>query len=296
MGDAFGGVIDARCCECWKEGCGPIDPCLGFTADGLEAITPAIEMCADCIWIFGSPLAFPFIFCFSPNPEAEQQPSGPSGGWEMTMMQTPLGKPLTCCFACFCPCCAQWVARRAALHNDMSKYKLWQGQHDGPQCCARRCPGAPITIQSGTYGESNCPHLFLCFEICCLGGVYSLCCAHRVTRRMVREEYQLGKDPTEIRMEKCVHFFGVIMNKCCMAALVLRVCSCLCGCCAPDSEGAQECSANGKRASAACFRIGRILWRGIQSTRVIAMSCMTAQQMKQLETEPSIPVKEVMER
>ena len=78
----------------------------------------------------------------------------------------------------------------------MSKYKLWQGYHDGPQCMARRCPGAPITIEAGTYGEQNCPEAFLCLEVWCAAGIWSMCCAFDVTRRMVREERGLGKDPT----------------------------------------------------------------------------------------------------
>jgi hypothetical protein len=73
------------------------------------------------------------------------------------------------------------------------------------------------------------------------------------------------------------------MRQCCMAACCLRVGSCLVGCCAIDSDGAQECSANGQRASSACFSIAHTLWRGIQSVRLLAMGCMVAQQSRELK-------------
>lgn len=288
--------VDNNCCECWKEGCG-LDPVFGQCADCLECISPGIEYCADTIWCFGSPLAFPFIFCFSPSPENEQQSQGPGGGWAIGMLQTPVSAPLMCCFATFCPCAGQWMARYEALGGDLSRYRLWQGYHDGPQCLARSCPGAPITIQSGTYGEQKCPHLFLCLEVTCLAGINSLCCAHHVTRRMVREERNLGKDPTEIRQEKCTQFFGTIMHNCFMVGCCLRWTSCLLGCCAPDSSGAQECSANGRRASSACLSIAYTLWRGIQSVRLLAMGCMVAQQSHEMKQPlPQAPKAQKMNR
>lgn len=216
--DLARGCVEASCPDCWKEGCG-LDGACGACADCLETVNPFLEYCADAIWILGSPLAFPCIFLFSPSPENEEQPQGPGGGWAITMMSTPCRRPLACCFATACPCAAQWMARHKALDGDMTKYKLWQGYHDGPQCLARRCPGAPITIQSGTYGEQNCPHAFLCLEVTCLGCYYSACCSHNVTRRYIREQRGLGKDPTEIRQEKCVGFFGTIMRQCCMCAM-----------------------------------------------------------------------------
>ena len=298
MQDFARGCVDERCCECWKEGCG-LDGAFGVCADCLEGISPGLEYISDAIWCLGSPLAFPCIFCFSPNPENEQQAQGPGGGWHMKMLSAPTSKPVVCCMATLCPCAGQWYARYRALDGDMSRYKLWQGYHDGPQCCARQCPGAPITIEAGTYGEQDCPHAFLCLEVCCLAGINSLCCSHRVTRRMIREERHLGQDPTEIRQEKCAAFFGKIMRTCCRAALCLRICSCCLACCAIDSEGAQECGANGARASRACFQIGWTLWRGIQSVRLLAMGCMVAQQdfeLKQPLEAPQPPKQDKMER
>ena len=297
MQDAANGCVDNNCCECWKNGCG-LDGAFGLCADCLEGISPGLELVSDAIWCLGSPLAFPCIFCFSPDPENTDQPAGPGGGWALPMLSAPASKPVLCCAATLCPCAGQWYARYQALGGDMTRYKLWQGQHDGPQCCARRCPSAPITIQSGTYGEQDCPQAFLCLEVCCLGGINSLCCAHYVTRRLIQEERSyLGQDPTEIRQEKCAAFFGTIMRQCCCIAMCLRVSSCCLACCAVDSEGAQECGANGQRASRACFQIGWTLWRGIQSVRLLAIGCMVAQQSHELQRAiPSAPEKPKMER
>ena len=130
--DLARGCVDASCPDCWKEGCG-LDGAFGQCADCLEAVNPCMEYFADSIWILGSPLAFPCIFFFSPDPENQDQSQGPGGGWQITMMSAPCKKPLTCCFATACPWCAQWMARYRALGGDMTKYKLWQGYHDGPQ-------------------------------------------------------------------------------------------------------------------------------------------------------------------
>ena len=134
--------VDSICCDCWTEGCG-LDGCFGLVADGLEVINPVMEFAADAIWLCGSPLAFPLIFFFDQGPETDP----PGGGWQLPMIETPCRSPLKCCFYTVCCPCGQWYMRRQLLEGDMSKYKLWQGYHDGPHCCARRCPGAPITIR-----------------------------------------------------------------------------------------------------------------------------------------------------
>ena len=88
-----------------------------------------------------------------------------SSGYEIAMCDTPYKRPIICCLSTICCPCAQWYTRRIILNYDMTQYKLWQGYYDGPQCCARSCPNAPITIKSGTYGEEKCPNLFLCLEV-----------------------------------------------------------------------------------------------------------------------------------
>ena len=272
-------AIDNNCCDCWKEGCG-LNGCFGGCADVLEATTPLCEGLANYIWCFASPLAFPCIFLFSADPHTHE-----TSGYDKSMIGMPCTKPLLCCATTLCMPCGQWYARRQALGGDLSKYRLWQGQHDGPHCCARRCPGAPITIRSGTYGEQNCPACFLCLEVSCLAGGWSVCCAYDVTRRLQRDERGLNLDPTEARQQECIQFFSRIMHHCFMLGCCVCVASCCVGLCAPDSEGAQECSGEARRASRACCRIAHIIWRGIIWTRAIGIGCGTAQ----IVHEASVP-------
>lgn len=121
--------IDSVCCQCWQEGCG-CDSGFALCADCLEYANPVLEQVGDVIWIFGSPLAFCCIFCFSSAPHTDE-----SSGYELSMLQAPIRRPLTCCAASFCAPCGQWYVRRKVLGGDMTKYKLWQGYHDGPKCC-----------------------------------------------------------------------------------------------------------------------------------------------------------------
>lgn len=265
-------IVDSICCDCWTNGCG-LDGCFGLLADGLEAINPIMESAADGIWLCGSPLAFPLVFFFDSGPETVP----PGGGWQVPMMRTPLKNPVKCCFYTVCCPCGQWHLRRQLLNGDMSQYKLWQGYHDGPHCCARRCPGAPITIRAGTYGEEKCPNAFLCAEVLCLAGFWSVCCSFDVNRRMIKAERNLLDDPTEVRVRNCIGFFSELMSKCWCLGFCVSCCSCLVGCCAPDSSGAQELSGEGRRAGSACIRCARTCWRGIWSVKTVAIGCMSAQ-------------------
>lgn len=70
-----------------------------------------------------------------------------------------------------------------------------------------------------------------------------------------------------------------------MLGCCVCVASCCVGLCAPDSEGAQECSGEARRASRACCRIAHIIWRGIIWTRAIGIGCGTAQ----IVHEASVP-------
>jgi hypothetical protein len=286
--------VDNICCDCWTEGCG-CDGCFGCVADGLEAVNPAMEYVADLIWVCGSPLAFPLVFCFDSGPPTDP----PGGGWQLPMIETPLRRPIQCCLFTTCCPCGQWYMRYRLLGGDMTKYKLWQGYHDGPHCCARRCPGAPCTIASGTYGEEKCPHAFLGAEVCCLAGAWSVCCSFDVNRRMIKTERNLGDDPTEVRVNKCIDFFSRLASQCFMLSCCVCVASCLVGCCAPGSEGAQDCSEQGQRAGGACRSCAMTCWRGIYSVKAIAMGCMSAQmdhEMKAGEPLASAPTKRAMDR
>lgn len=164
---------------------------------------------------------------------------------------------------------------------------------------ARRCPGAPCTIKSGTYGEEKCPQAFLCAEVWCLGGCWSVCCAFDVNRRMIKEQRNLGDDPTEVRVNKCIGFFSALASKLCMLGCCVCITSKLIGCCASGSEGAQECSGEGQRAGNACRSCARTCWRGIWSVKVIAMGCASAQmdfELKEGQPLASAPVKKAMNR
>lgn len=269
--------VDNYCCQCWKDGCG-CDKGFALCADCLDFANPVLEQVGDLIWIFGSPLAFCCIFFFPSDPHTDE-----SSGYEISMLQAPIRRPVTCCAASFCAPCAQWYVRRQVLGGDMTKYKLWQGYHDGPHCCARFCPSAPITIEAGTYGEEKCPEAFLCLEVCCLGGFYSICCAFDVSRQYQRAERGLSIDPTEHRQHKCIGFFSEIMHTCFQLGCCLSISSCLVAICAQESAGAQECAGEGGRAARNCCRIARTLWKGILWTRCIGMGCATTQMIHEAE-------------
>jgi len=286
--------VSENCCDCWTDGCG-CDSVFGVVADGLETVNPCMESIADVIWFFGSPLAFPFVFCFDDGPETD--PRG--GGWQMAMIATPLRSPLRCCFYTACAPCGQWFMRRQLLEGDMSKYKLWQGHHDGPVCLARRCPGAPFTIKSGTYGESQCPNAFLAAEVCCLGCAWSVCCSFDVNRRMIKDQRNLDNDPLENRVNNCIGFFSSLASKLCMCGLCVHCASCCVGLCAPDSDGAQECSGEGGRAASACFSCAHTCWRGIYSVKLIALGCASSQmdfELKEGQPLATAPTRKNMNR
>ena len=253
-------------------GCG-LNSCMGGCADALEVVTPVAETAAKVFWCLGSPLAFPIIFCFDSDPHTQE-----SSGWDVGMMQAPMKAPLTCCMSTICvPCGQYYVRKHAVLNGDMTKYKLWQGRHDGPHCLAVHCPRAPITIEAGTYGEQKCPNLFLCAEVTCLGGCFAPCCAFDVSRDIMKEERSLGIDPVEARFEKCQGFFGELMACAACTACCLRCSSCLLGCIATESDGAQELSGEARRLSSACYSLSRTCFRGMIAVQIMAIGCMSSQ-------------------
>ena len=105
--------VDASCPECWKEGCG-CDGCFGTCADCLESVQPVLDQVSSCIWILGSPLAFPCIFFFSPDPHTNE-----SSGYEISMLEAPTTRPITCCLSTMCVPCAQYYVRKKVLNGDM---------------------------------------------------------------------------------------------------------------------------------------------------------------------------------
>jgi hypothetical protein len=121
-------------------------------------------------------------------------------------------------------------------------------------------------------------------EVWFLGGMCSACCAFDVSRRYLRDERGLNVDPTEARQDRCIDFFSNIMHACFQAGFCCCLTSCCLAICAPDSEGAQECSGEAGRASRSCCQIAQTLWQGILFTRVIGMGCMSAQMIHETET------------
>mmetsp|Transcript_21570 Transcript_21570/g.45369 ORF Transcript_21570/g.45369 Transcript_21570/m.45369 type:complete len:327 (-) Transcript_21570:179-1159(-) len=283
-------AVSETCPECWTLGCGPLDSLFSLTADALECCTPIAEYIAAAIWCCGSPIAFPLIYCFDSDPHTNE-----TSGWAISMEQAPMRQPLLCCFSMICLPCGQFFVRRHALGGDMTRYRLWQGYYDGPHCFARHCDGAPITIESGTYGEQDCPNAFLCLEVSVLGGMCSSCCAFEVSRRLMKEERELGIDPTEARQEKCINFAGGIAASIHQWACCMYCTSCCVGCCAPDSEGAQECSAEARRASQACWSIAHTIYKGMWAVKIIAIGCMSSQMIHEDKYGKQSPLKEAPE-
>lgn len=116
---------------------------------------------------------------------------------------------------------------------------------------------------------------------------------------MIKEQRNLGDDPTEVRVDKCIAFFSALASKLCMLGCCVCISSRLIGCCAVESEGAQECSQQGVRAGGACQNCARTCWRGIWSVKTIAMGCATAQmdfEIKEGKPLASPPMKKGMDR
>ncbi len=268
----------------FRQGCG-CNKCMGTCADILEFITPFAESSARVIWCLGSPLAFPLIFCFDADPHTLE-----SSGWNVTMIQASLRAPLICCANTMCMPCGQFYIRKyTILNGDMTRYKLWQGRHDGPHLLANYCKGAPCTIEAGTHGEQNCPNAFLCAEVTCLGcGMCSPCCAFDVNRAIMKEERSLGTDPVEARFDKCQGFFGQIMGCAACTACYLRCGACCLSCIATESQAAQDLSVEARRLSSACARLSHICFKGLISVRIMAIGCMSSQMVHEHRVNPDI--------
>jgi len=257
-----------------QQGCG-CNKCMGTCADVLEEyITPVAESTTRVICCLGSPLALPLIYCFDADPHTHE-----TSGWNVTVTQAPKKAPFVCCINTLCMPCGQFYIRKhVILNGDMTQYKLWQKKHDGKYCLAKYCKDGPCTIEGGTHGEENCPNVFLCAEVTCLGcGICSPCCAFDVHRDIMKEELSLGTDPTEARFEKCQGFFGELMSCAACSAWHLRIVACCLGNIATESEGAQELTGEARRLSHACGRLSRVCFRGLVSVRIMLIGCMSSQ-------------------
>lgn len=229
----------------------------------VESCTEAINCIGSIAAIFASPLAFPCIFLF---PSEREDNYG--NEWDVAMLRAPCAHPCMCCFAMVLPPCAQMYLRSRVLDGDMSKYKCCQGYMDGPYCCAACHPKLPFTFEAGKYGERQCPWCCLCIEThCCL------LTSFEVSRGYQRQERFLKMDPTEVRVDNCLEFFGTIADMCACASCCACCCGCACQCCC----GMQEEGDAMLNLSAAMANLARSIYRGMMYTIYIAMCCMSAQ-------------------
>jgi len=234
--------------------------CMTSTEDGMRCLSKTFGS-------FASPLAFPCIYCFSPEDDGNH-----GREWDVRMEMGPCRKPHICCCSCILPCCTQWWVRRQVLENDMSRYKCCQGHMDGPYCCAVCKEGLPFTFEAGSYGESTCPDLCLCLEAWCCTYL-----AFQISRIVIREDRGLKKDPSEVRVDKCLDFFGSIAAALCCAGCCLQCCAC-CLCAAGQGDAADATSGLG----GACMHMSGQIVEGMRWVMFIAMGCMSSQMMHEM--------------
>jgi len=90
--------------------------------------------------------------------------------WKTGLMASPCADPLCCCAALWCGCCTSWFMRNKAMHGSLEGYT----------CCNGAFPC------SGKCGESSCPEMCLCLEVCCCFGT-----SVAVTRWMIQDELHI---------------------------------------------------------------------------------------------------------
>lgn len=100
----------------------------------------------------------------------EMRKTGYSNTWKTGLISAPCADPCFCCLSFCCPWCVSYSQRRRALHGDMSRYT----------CCNDMMPC------SGRCGESACPELCLCCEVCYCFGL-----SVATTRWMIQDELHI---------------------------------------------------------------------------------------------------------
>lgn len=252
-----------NCCGSCSLGGALVGPdCFGQAADCMDSISPIAELIGRIVGCLAGPWCFPIVYCF----DASDLPPGKP--WDVSMEGAILKQPLVCCCSMCCLPLTQFGARYKVLDGDMSRYKCCQGYADGPYCCALCSPSLPFTWEAGSYGEADCPYVCLGLEVCCC-----TCLAFHASRELQRSERGLGYDPTEIRVDKCLSFFGTIAHCCCCAGCCLNIVGCCAGCCLGQDDFADS----SQRLGNACINIGHGIYRGMRWIILISMSCMTSQ-------------------
>jgi len=274
--EAYGGCVSA----CGDIGSGaigwcclPEEQCLGALDAGSTFAAPVLELVVGLSACCAGPFLFPLVFLFPASPGGADGEPLPDSGWAVSMVQAPSRKPCHCLFTCVCPCAAQYFVRKEVLGGEIQRrYKLFQGRHDGPHCCATISPSLPFTIEAGTHGEDRCPHACLCLEVW-------LCsvCAFYASRDLMRDERGLGLDPTEVRVHHCLVFFGHLAQLCCCVGCWLQCLGCCIRLSGTDNDLAQTCGDESSRAGASCMRVAHAIRRGMWHVRNVAIACMSAQ-------------------
>mmetsp|Transcript_87957 Transcript_87957/g.188684 ORF Transcript_87957/g.188684 Transcript_87957/m.188684 type:complete len:279 (+) Transcript_87957:1-837(+) len=231
----------------------------------MDTCAEPAEFLGKVVGCFASPIAFPLVYCFPAEGDL-----GPP--WAVSMEEAMLKQPVVCCCSLCCANCVQFWVRRRVLNDDMSKYKCFQGLRDGPYCLATCKPELPFTFVAGTYGEQDCPSMCLCVEV-------TLCtfCAFQASREFQRNDRGLGVDPTEVRVYRCLDFFGQLAHCLCCVGCCLKCGGCCVECCLGQVEGAQDFADSSQRLGNALLHIAHGIRRGMHWVIVIATGCMSAQ-------------------
>jgi len=268
-------VAGVCCCCCEGEGC-PC-PCAGFFFDAaagcMDAITPCAECLGKAISMVASPCCWPIVYCFSAEGEL-----GPP--WAVQMEYAPCHAPVVCCCSLCCVNCTQGYVRYIVLDKDMSKYKCFQGIFDGPYCLAHCSPSLPCTFTAGSYGDEGNP-CCLCLEVFCCPF-----CAFDASREYQREDRGLGYDPTEIRVNNCLEFFGCCAECCLCCGCAIQCCGCLAGCCLGEEDFAES----SERLGNACHDVAYGIIKGMRWIIRIATACMSAQMIHEASLSKQINV------
>jgi len=256
-----GGMTD--CCATCSLGGMCIGPeCFSNAAACMDLASPYAELLGKVVGCLSGPCVFPIVYCFDGTDESGRKP------WDVSMEAAPMKHPCVCCMNLCCTPCVQYGVRYRVLGNDMTKYICCQGRSDGPYCCATCSSSLPFIFTAGSYGERDCPWLCLACEVTCCPF-----CAFHASREVQRDERGLGYDPTEIRVDKCLDFFGTIAHCLCCTGCCLKCVGCCAGCCL----GQGDFDESSQRLGNACLHIAHGIYKGMRYVILIATSCMSAQ-------------------
>jgi len=250
------------CCTCFSLGGACLGPdCFENTATCMDALSEYTELLGRVIGCLVGPWCFPIVYCFPTSDDL--------GGreWDVKMEYACLKQPHVCCCSLCCLPCTQFGVRYKVLDDDLSRYKCFQGRADGPYCLAVCKPELPFTFEAGTIGDAGNP-LCLCLEVACCP-----LCAFNVSREVQRDDRGLGYDPTEIRVNNCLNFFGQIAQMCFCAGCCLKCAGCCAGCCLGEDDFAESSDRLGN----ACINVAHGIWRGMRWIILISTACMSAQ-------------------